>query len=46
MTQTVKDGIGDRRIPDLFMPVFDRKLAGNDFQLKEGAKSKDLEFLV
>ena len=30
MNQTIQDGIGQRGIPDVLMPVVDRELAGHD----------------
>ncbi len=30
MHQTIQDGVGHRRIADLFMPVFHRQLTGDD----------------
>jgi hypothetical protein len=30
VNQAIEDGIDDGRIPDVFMPVFQRKLAGNE----------------
>ena len=30
MNQAIEDGIGDGRVTDMFMPVFDRQLTGND----------------
>ena len=30
VNQAIEDGIGDRGISDVFMPVFDGKLAGNE----------------
>ena len=30
VNQAIQDGVGDRGIADVFMPVFDRELAGDD----------------
>jgi len=30
MNQAIEDGIGDGRVADMFMPVLDRQLTGND----------------
>jgi site-specific recombinase XerC len=29
VNQTIQDGVGNRGVPDVLMPVFDRKLAGD-----------------
>ena len=43
MNQAVEDGIGDGGIADVFMPVFDGKLAGHDGRAGAVAVFDDLQ---
>jgi len=43
VNQAVEDGIGDGRIPDMFMPVLDRQLTGDDGRCVSVSVFNDLQ---